>query len=90
MYSKLINKLLESCIVEIMSNAVEIEMEFVVDTLPVELIGMNLAMLCDYIKFCADRLLLSLGCNHHKRLKTHLNGWRKSVYRVRLTSLKSD
>ncbi len=65
MYSKLINKLPESHIVEIMSNAVEIEMEFVVDALPVELIGMNSAMMCDYIKFCADQLLLSLGSNRH-------------------------
>jgi ribonucleoside-diphosphate reductase subunit M2 len=68
MYSKLINKLPESRIVKIMSNAVEIEMEFVVDALPVELIGMNLAMMCDYIKFCADRLLLSLGCNRHYKV----------------------
>ncbi len=68
MYSKLINKLPESRIVEIMSNAVEIEMEFVVDALPVELIGMNLAMMCDYIKFCTNRLLLSLGCNRHYKV----------------------
>ena len=54
LYSKLINKLLEPHIVEIMCSAVEIEMEFVVDALPIELIGMNLAMMCDYIKFCAD------------------------------------
>ncbi len=68
MYSKLINKLPESRIVEIMSNAVEIEMEFVVDALPVELIGMNSAMMCDYIKFCANQLLLSLGCNRHYKV----------------------
>jgi ribonucleoside-diphosphate reductase subunit M2 len=68
MYSKLINKLPESPIVEIVSNAVEIEMEFVVDALPVELIGMNSATMCDYIKFCADRLLLSLGCNRQYKV----------------------
>ena len=39
LYLKLINKLLESRIVEIVSSAVEIEMEFVVNALPVELIG---------------------------------------------------
>jgi ribonucleoside-diphosphate reductase subunit M2 len=61
LYSKLINKLPESRIVEIMSSAVKIEMEFVVDTLPVELIGMNSAMMCTHIRFCTDRLLLSLG-----------------------------
>ena len=31
------------------------------DALPVELIGMNSAMMSDYIKFCADRLLVSLN-----------------------------
>jgi ribonucleoside-diphosphate reductase subunit M2 len=65
LYSKLINRLPESRIIEIISSAVAIEMEFVVDALPVELIGMNSATMCNYIKFCADRLLLCLGCNCH-------------------------
>jgi len=68
LYSNLISKLLEPRIVEIMCSAVKIEMEFVVDALPIKLIGMNLAMMCDYIKFCADRLLLSLGCNRHYKV----------------------
>jgi ribonucleoside-diphosphate reductase subunit M2 len=38
LYSRLINKLPESRIVEIVSSAVEIEMEFVTDALPVELL----------------------------------------------------
>jgi ribonucleotide reductase beta subunit family protein with ferritin-like domain len=64
-YSKLTNRLPESCIVEIISNAVDIELEFVVDALPIELIGMNFTMMCNYIKFCADWLLLDLGCSRH-------------------------
>jgi ribonucleoside-diphosphate reductase subunit M2 len=40
-------------------------MEFVVDALPVELIGMNSTMMCNYIKFCADCLLVALGCRRH-------------------------
>jgi len=68
LYSKLINKLTEPCIVEIICSAVKIEMKFVVDALPVELIGMNSAMMCDCIKFCTDRLLLSLGCNCHNKV----------------------
>jgi ribonucleoside-diphosphate reductase subunit M2 len=68
LYSKLINKLPESCIVEIVSSAVEIEMEFVTAVLPVELIGMNSGMMCNYIRFCADRLLLSLGCGRHYKI----------------------
>jgi ribonucleoside-diphosphate reductase subunit M2 len=43
-------------------------MEFVADTLPVELIGMNSAMMCNYIKFCADRLLTALGCCRHYKI----------------------
>jgi ribonucleoside-diphosphate reductase subunit M2 len=65
LYSKLLNRLPESRIVEIVRRAVNIEMEFVVDALPVELIGMNSMMMCNYIKFCTDRLLLTLGCNRH-------------------------
>eukprot|EP00571_Detonula_confervacea_P013073 CAMPEP_0172310740 /NCGR_PEP_ID=MMETSP1058-20130122/12663_1 /TAXON_ID=83371 /ORGANISM="Detonula confervacea, Strain CCMP 353" /LENGTH=408 /DNA_ID=CAMNT_0013023675 /DNA_START=30 /DNA_END=1256 /DNA_ORIENTATION=- len=65
LYSKMVNKLPESRIVEIITNAVEIEKEFVVDALPVELIGMNSGLMCDYIEFCADRLLRALGCNKY-------------------------
>ena len=65
LYSKLINPLPKACIVEIISSAVNIEMEFVVDALPVELIGMNSTMMCNYIKFCANRLLITLGCCRH-------------------------
>lgn len=34
----------------------------VVDALPVSLIGMNGDMMCRYIEFVADRLLVELGC----------------------------
>ena len=68
LYSKIINRLPESRIVEIIRSAVAIEMEFVVDALPVELIGMNSGMMCNYIRFCADRLLLSLGCGRHYKI----------------------
>ena len=62
LYSKLVNKLPDSRIEEIITNAVEIEKEFVVDALPVSLIGMNGNLMCKYIEFCADRLLTALGC----------------------------
>jgi ribonucleoside-diphosphate reductase subunit M2 len=65
LYSKLINRLTETHIVENISSAVNIEMECVVDAIPVELIGMNSTMMCNYIKFCADRLLATLGCYRH-------------------------
>ena len=64
-YSKLINRLPDHCIVEIISNAVDIELEFVSNALPVELIGMNSTMMSNYIKFCADHLLLDLDRSRH-------------------------
>jgi ribonucleoside-diphosphate reductase beta chain len=62
LYSQLTNKLPEEKVKAIITNAVEIEKEFVSDALPVRLIGMNAEMMCQYIEFVADRLLLALGC----------------------------
>ena len=44
----------------IITDAVEIEKEFVSDALPVNLIGMNADLMCQYIEFVADRLLVAL------------------------------
>ncbi|MBT8190955.1 MAG: ribonucleotide-diphosphate reductase subunit beta [Bacteroidia bacterium] len=55
------NKLSKDTIKEIICDAVEIEKEFVSDAIPVRLIGMNADMMCQYIEFVADRLLVSLG-----------------------------
>ena len=44
-----------------MRDAVAIEKEFVTGALPVSLIGMNAAMMAQYIEFVADRLLRNLG-----------------------------
>jgi ribonucleoside-diphosphate reductase beta chain len=51
------NKLPVETVVGIIKDAVEIEKEFVTDSLPVNLIGMNAALMCQYIEFVADRLL---------------------------------
>ncbi len=61
LYSQLRNKLPLETLQQIIINAVEIEREFVKDALPVRLIGMNAALMCQYIEFVADRLLASLG-----------------------------
>lgn len=63
LYSQLVNKLPVEKVTQIIKNAVEIEKEFVTDALPVRLIGMNADMMCQYIEFVADRLLLALGCS---------------------------
>lgn len=63
LYNKYIqaSKLPKSQIEEIIREAVEIEKEFVTDALPVKLIGMNADLMCQYIEFVADRLLVALG-----------------------------
>lgn len=60
-YGHLVNKLPDQRIKDIVCDAVTIEKEFVSDALPVELIGMNSTMMCQYIEFCADRLLAALN-----------------------------
>ncbi|MGK0316210.1 MAG: ribonucleoside-diphosphate reductase beta chain [Saprospiraceae bacterium] len=55
------NKLTKETIHKIITDAVEIEKDFVSDAIPVRLIGMNAELMCQYIEFCADRLLETLG-----------------------------
>ena len=57
----IVNKLSKNTVKEIILDAVTIEKEFVSDAIPVKLIGMNSEMMCQYIEFVADRLLMSLG-----------------------------
>ena len=45
----------------IITEAVTIEQEFLTEALPCALLGMNAGLMCQYIEFVADRLLLSLG-----------------------------
>lgn len=56
------NQLPKEQVTKIIVDAVTIEKEFVSDAIPVKLIGMNADLMCQYIEFCADRLLLALGC----------------------------
>lgn len=51
----------EEMVHHIVRDAVTIEKEFIVDSLPCKLIGMNSDMMSSYIEFVADRLCLQLG-----------------------------
>ena len=62
-YSYLENKLSEDQVKEIITEAVEIEKEFIIDSIPCKLIGMNSTMMTEYIEFVADRLMVQLGYN---------------------------
>ena len=61
LYKHLNNKISNERILEIIDHAVQIELEFVSSSLPVELIGMNSKLMGQYIMFVADRLLFALG-----------------------------
>lgn len=61
LYSMMNNKPPKEEAVKIITDAVLFEKEFVTDALPVSLIGMNAELMCQYIEFVADRLIVSLG-----------------------------
>jgi ribonucleoside-diphosphate reductase beta chain len=56
-------KLSEKKIKEIICGALEIEKEFILEALPVRLIGMNSDLMSQYLEFVTDRLLISLNCS---------------------------
>jgi ribonucleoside-diphosphate reductase beta chain len=58
----LANKVSEERIKEIILSALEIEKEFILESLPVRLIGMNSDLMSQYLEFVTDRLLVELGC----------------------------
>lgn len=62
MYRHLNNKPTQERIYEIIRDAVKIEIEFLTDSLPVDLIGMNSRLMEQYIEYVADRLLTELQC----------------------------
>jgi len=57
----LVNKLPKATVQKIITDAVDMEKEFVTEALPVRLIGMNADLMQQYIEFVADRLLVELG-----------------------------
>lgn len=61
LYSMLNNKLDKQTIYDIITEAVSIEKEFILDAIPCSLIGMNSELMSEYIEFVADRLVVQLG-----------------------------
>jgi ribonucleoside-diphosphate reductase beta chain len=58
----LIEKVPTDRIKEIILSALEIEKEFITESLPVSLIGMNSDLMKQYLEYVTDRLLTSLNC----------------------------
>ncbi len=63
LYSYIQQKLSQERIEEIIREAVEIEENFICESLPCRLIGMNSELMREYIQFVADRLITQLGYN---------------------------
>jgi ribonucleotide reductase beta subunit family protein with ferritin-like domain len=61
LYSKLQNKLPEIDVHKILKEATECELNFVKFALEKDLLGMNVALMSKYVKFCTNRLSLVLG-----------------------------
>jgi ribonucleoside-diphosphate reductase beta chain len=59
----LVNKVSKDRIRTIIVDALNIEREFITESLPVSLIGMNAVLMTQYLEFVADRLLVELGCD---------------------------
>jgi len=69
LYSMLENKLDKSIIYQIVDEAVQIENEFICDSINCGMLGMNETLMSQYIKFVADRLLLQLGYDKKYKVK---------------------
>uniref|UniRef100_A0A061S6S5 Ribonucleoside-diphosphate reductase subunit M2 n=1 Tax=Tetraselmis sp. GSL018 TaxID=582737 RepID=A0A061S6S5_9CHLO len=65
LYSLLNHKLDEEAVKQIVIESVEIEQEFITESLPVDLIGMNCKLMSQYINYVADHLLTELGLPKH-------------------------
>ena len=63
LYSHIVNKLSEEKVHNIIKDAVDIEKEFIIDSLPCRLLGMNSELMSEYIEFVSDRIAIQLGYN---------------------------
>jgi len=61
LYKKLTKKLPKKKVIEIIKEAVEIEKEFICESLPCRLVSMNSKLMSQYIEFVADRLIVQIG-----------------------------
>ncbi len=59
----LLAKVPEERIKQILTEALDIEREFITESLPVNLIGMNAKLMTQYLEFVTDRLLVELECS---------------------------
>ena len=61
LYSMIKNKLPEVVVHDLIREATEIEIEFITESIPCSMLGMNHLLMAEYVKFVADRLVVQLG-----------------------------
>lgn len=85
LFKHIVQKPSQETIISIITDAVEIEQEFLTEALPVNMIGMNCELMKQYIEFVADRLLLELGCPKVYILNNELKG--SNIHRIDLCNI---
>lgn len=68
LFHHMINQPSHETVLNILTEAVEIEQSFFKEALPTRLIGMNDELMCQYVEFVADRLMISLGFSKHYKV----------------------
>lgn len=61
LYSMVKKRLPEQVVHDMFMEAVDIEKEFIIESIPCNMLGMNSILMSEYIEFVADRLLVQLG-----------------------------
>jgi ribonucleoside-diphosphate reductase subunit M2 len=61
LYQHLKNKLSQNQIEQIIKEAVEIEIQFITESIPCNMLGMNSGLMSEYVRYVADRLIVQLG-----------------------------
>lgn len=68
LHNSLVEKASKDDILEIIKEVVILEKEFIIESLPCELLGMNSKEMSTYIEFVADRLLVALKCDKYYKV----------------------
>lgn len=87
---KILNKLSQKLVWEIFDEAVNLEIEFMAEALPSDLLGMNLILISQYIKFVADRLLIELGYEKKYNVENPFGFMNKQSISVRVSDFFID
>jgi ribonucleoside-diphosphate reductase subunit M2 len=83
LYSKLKNRVPEKTVRAMMEEAVDIERRFITESIPCSMIGMNMVLMTEYIKYIADRLMVMLKYDRIYEAKNPFAFMEKSASEVK-------